>query len=101
MSETISRWRSSSFCVGVQNQRDTDGGFYGFLICRGVPAKSEAESARHREEYERMVTALKKKEQRDAKTMRKAEEDRKRQEEALASSVRQWQQDFLPRWEEM
>ncbi|CAJ0574932.1 unnamed protein product, partial [Mesorhabditis spiculigera] len=63
-----------------------------------LPQKSEEESARHRLLYEQMLEQAKKKDVKLEKERRKAHEDKKKAEEALAIISRTWNEEILPNW---
>lgn len=66
-----------------------------------LPAKTAHEQLKHKQEYQQMVSAAKKKELREAKERKKAQANLQRQEEQLAAAVATWNNDFLPKWETM
>ncbi|KAK7066370.1 hypothetical protein SK128_001112 [Halocaridina rubra] len=66
-----------------------------------LPAKTAYEQLKHKQEYQQMVSAAKKKELREAKERKKAQANLQRQEEQLASAVAMWNNEFLPKWETM
>ncbi|XP_042225776.1 TBC1 domain family member 14-like isoform X2 [Homarus americanus] len=66
-----------------------------------LPAKTAYEQLKHKQEYQQMVSAAKKKELRDAKERKKAQATLQRQEEQLAAAVATWNSDILPKWDTM
>ncbi|XP_071520095.1 uncharacterized protein [Panulirus ornatus] len=66
-----------------------------------LPAKTAYEQLKHKQEYQQMVSAAKKKELRDAKERKKAQATLQRQEEQLAIAVATWNSDILPKWDTM
>uniref|UniRef100_A0A158R5Q7 Rab-GAP TBC domain-containing protein n=1 Tax=Syphacia muris TaxID=451379 RepID=A0A158R5Q7_9BILA len=68
---------------------------------RNLPAKSEEEEAKHRAQYLQLIEQAKKKEAREAKERKRAEEMQRRLEDQAAAACRLWSETILPRWEEM
>lgn len=66
-----------------------------------LPAKTAGEQLKHKLEYQRMVSAAKKKELREAKERKKAQATLQRQEEQLAVAVATWNSEILPKWDAM
>nr|XP_045597853.1 TBC1 domain family member 14-like [Procambarus clarkii] len=66
-----------------------------------LPAKTAYEQLKHRQEYQQMVSAAKKKELREAKERKKAQATLQRQEEQLAAAVATWNNEILPKWDTM
>ncbi|XP_045124640.1 TBC1 domain family member 14-like isoform X1 [Portunus trituberculatus] len=66
-----------------------------------LPAKTAGEQLKHKQEYQRMVSAAKKKELREAKERKKAQANLQRQEEQLAIAVATWNTEILPKWDTM
>ncbi|XP_055032183.2 TBC1 domain family member 12 isoform X1 [Misgurnus anguillicaudatus] len=66
-----------------------------------LPAKSEEETQRHRQEYEDMVAEVKKRELKDAQKKKKQMKERFKQEESIANAMLVWNNEILPNWENM
>ena len=66
-----------------------------------MPAKSEEEEARHRQQYLELIEAAKKKEHKEAKERKRAKELQRRLEDQAAAACRQWSDQILPKWDEM
>ncbi|XP_064629888.1 TBC1 domain family member 14-like isoform X2 [Lineus longissimus] len=66
-----------------------------------LPPKSAEEAEHHRQEYEAMVEAVKKKELKEAKLKKKHLQHQLRLEEQLAAAVKVWNNEILPNWENM
>nr|XP_053654628.1 TBC1 domain family member 14-like [Cherax quadricarinatus] len=66
-----------------------------------LPAKTAYEQLKHKQEYQQMVSAAKKKELREAKERKKAQATLQRQEEQLAAAVATWNNEILPKWDTM
>lgn len=64
-----------------------------------MPPKSAEEELKHRQLYEQMIEAAKKKEQREAKQRKKQQRLQLKQEEMLSAAVKEWTE-ILPKWEE-
>lgn len=64
-----------------------------------LPAKNPEEEQKHRQEYEEMVRAARKKELKDARARQKQQQQQWRQEEQLAQATRTWVSEVLPCWE--
>ncbi|KAK8724054.1 hypothetical protein OTU49_011422, partial [Cherax quadricarinatus] len=64
-----------------------------------LPAKTAYEQLKHKQEYQQMVSAAKKKELREAKERKKAQATLQRQEEQLAAAVATWNNEILPKWD--
>uniref|UniRef100_A0A8C2CBZ3 Rab-GAP TBC domain-containing protein n=1 Tax=Cyprinus carpio TaxID=7962 RepID=A0A8C2CBZ3_CYPCA len=66
-----------------------------------LPAKSEEESQRHRQEYSEMVAGAKRREMKEAQKKKRQMKERYRQEENIANAMVIWNTDVLPNWESM
>uniref|UniRef100_W5KBY7 TBC1 domain family member 12 n=1 Tax=Astyanax mexicanus TaxID=7994 RepID=W5KBY7_ASTMX len=66
-----------------------------------LPAKSEEEAQRHRQEYDEMVAEAKKREMKEAQKKKQQMKDRFRQEESIANAMVVWNSEILPNWESM
>ncbi|XP_067092828.1 TBC1 domain family member 12 isoform X1 [Osmerus mordax] len=66
-----------------------------------LPAKSEEEAQRHRQEYDEMVAGAKRRELKEAQRKKRQMKERIRQEESIASAMVIWNNDILPHWETM
>lgn len=66
-----------------------------------LPAKSEEESQRHRQEYSEMVAGAKRREMKEAQKKKRQMKDRYRQEENIANAMVIWNTEVLPNWESM
>lgn len=64
-----------------------------------LPSKSSEETQRHREQYELMVLAARRRELKEAQRDRQQQEQRVRQEEQVCSNTLIWNQHILPRWD--
>ncbi|KAK1881710.1 TBC1 domain family member 12 [Dissostichus eleginoides] len=64
-----------------------------------LPSKSSEETQRHREQYELMVLAARRRELKEAQRDRQQQEQRVRQEEQVYSNTLIWNQHILPRWD--
>ena len=65
-----------------------------------LPAKSQQEAIKHKQEYEKMVEAAKKKEQREKEIKFKKYEQQIRKEDFMANSLRIWNTEILRNWKE-
>ncbi|KAK3918628.1 TBC1 domain family member 12 [Frankliniella fusca] len=63
-----------------------------------LPAKSVDEEAKHKQEYEQMVEAAKKKERHEARIKKKQMQQQIKTEERLAHATKVWLTDILPKW---
>lgn len=63
-----------------------------------LPAKSIDEEAKHKQEYEQMVEAAKKRERQEAKIRKKQQQLQIKTEERLAHATKVWLNDVLPKW---
>ncbi|KAK3587488.1 hypothetical protein CHS0354_003630 [Potamilus streckersoni] len=66
-----------------------------------LPTKDPEEAERHRQEYEAMVEAAKRKEQKELKQKRKQIQQQLRQEEQLLAASKAWIEEILPNWDSM
>ncbi|XP_029933234.1 TBC1 domain family member 12-like [Myripristis murdjan] len=66
-----------------------------------LPAKSEAEAQRHRQQYDEMVAGAKRRELREAQRRQSRRQERFRQEESIASAMLVWNNHILPHWDAM
>ncbi|KAK3851910.1 hypothetical protein Pcinc_041471 [Petrolisthes cinctipes] len=66
-----------------------------------LPAKTYREQLKHHQEYQAMVSAARKKELREAKERKKAQANLQRQELQMATAVTTWNNDILPKWDQM
>ncbi|XDV45028.1 hypothetical protein PO909_013205 [Leuciscus waleckii] len=66
-----------------------------------LPAKSEEEAQRHRQEYDEMVAEARKRELKEAQKKKKQMKERFKQEESIANAMVVWNSEILPNWESM
>uniref|UniRef100_A0A8C2L0D0 TBC1 domain family, member 12b n=1 Tax=Cyprinus carpio TaxID=7962 RepID=A0A8C2L0D0_CYPCA len=66
-----------------------------------LPAKSEEEAQRHRQEYDEMVAEAKKRELKEAQKKKKQMKERFKQEESIVNAMVVWNNEILPNWESM
>lgn len=66
-----------------------------------LPAKSQDEEQKHRQEYQQMVDAARKKELKEAKLRKKQLQRQLKLEEQLANAARIWNNEILPKWDIM
>ncbi|KAI3365033.1 hypothetical protein L3Q82_010086 [Scortum barcoo] len=66
-----------------------------------LPAKSAEETQRHRQQYEQMVAAAKRRELKEAQRKKQQMEERVRQEEVISNATLVWNQQLLPNWDTM
>ncbi|XP_030630953.1 TBC1 domain family member 12 [Chanos chanos] len=66
-----------------------------------LPAKSEEEAQRHRQEYDEMVAEAKKRELKEAQKKKRQMKERFKQEESIANAMVIWNNEILPNWESM
>ncbi|XP_045190087.1 TBC1 domain family member 12-like [Mercenaria mercenaria] len=64
-----------------------------------LPSKDREELERHQKEYEAMVEAAKRKEQKELKQKKKLMQQQLRQEEQLMAAARVWNKEILPNWD--
>lgn len=65
-----------------------------------LPAKSQQEELKHRQEYEKMIEAAKKKEQKEKELKIKKYQQQIRKEDFMAQSLRLWNTEILTNWNE-
>lgn len=65
----------------------------------GLPSKSPEEMEKHKHEYESMVEAAKKKEQRDLKLKKRKLQQQRRHEDKMMAAAAMWNKEVLPNWE--
>lgn len=65
-----------------------------------LPAKSQQEALKHKQEYERMVEAAKRKEVREKEIKVKKHEQQVKKEDFMANSLRIWNTEILTDWKE-
>ncbi|XP_053365913.1 uncharacterized protein tbc1d12a [Clarias gariepinus] len=66
-----------------------------------LPAKSEEEAERHRQQYSEMMAGVKRRELKEAQRKKKQMKERYRQEESIARALVVWNTEILPNWENM
>uniref|UniRef100_A0AAY4C2I9 Rab-GAP TBC domain-containing protein n=1 Tax=Denticeps clupeoides TaxID=299321 RepID=A0AAY4C2I9_9TELE len=66
-----------------------------------LPAKSEEEAQRHKQEYDEMVAGAKRRELKEAQKKKQQLKERYRQEESIATAMVIWNNEVLPNWESM
>ncbi|KAI4893560.1 hypothetical protein NFI96_021352 [Prochilodus magdalenae] len=66
-----------------------------------LPAKSEEEAQRHRQEYDEMVAEAKKRELKEAQKKKQQMKERFKQEENISNAMVVWNTDILPNWDSM
>ncbi|XP_062863839.1 uncharacterized protein tbc1d12a [Trichomycterus rosablanca] len=66
-----------------------------------LPAKSDEEAQRHRQEYNQMMAGAKRRELKEAQRKKKQMKERLRQEENIARALLIWNTEVLPNWESM
>jgi hypothetical protein len=66
-----------------------------------LPAKSEEEASKHRQEYEKMVANAKKKELKETQLKMKKCEQQLKKEDFMANSLKVWNTEIIPNWEKM
>ncbi|XP_030641812.1 TBC1 domain family member 12 [Chanos chanos] len=66
-----------------------------------LPAKSEEEAQRHRQEYNEMVAGAKRRELKEAQRKKRQMKERYRHEENIANAMVIWNTEVLPNWESM
>ncbi|GFS07433.1 TBC1 domain family member 14 [Elysia marginata] len=64
-----------------------------------LPSKNPEEAEKHRQQYEEMVEAAKKKELRDLKLKKKQLQQQRKQEDLLMAAARTWNTEILPNWD--
>ncbi|KAI0233375.1 TBC1 domain family member 12 [Lamellibrachia satsuma] len=65
----------------------------------GLPSKSPEEEEKHRQQYETMIEAAKRKEAKDVKLRKKQIEQQLRHEDELSAALGVWRNEILPGWE--
>ncbi|XP_062592371.1 TBC1 domain family member 12-like [Saccostrea cucullata] len=68
---------------------------------QNLPTKDPEEAERHRLQYEAMIEAAKKKEQRDIKLKKKLQQQQLKQEDQMLQLSKRWASEILPNWESM
>lgn len=66
-----------------------------------LPAKSQQELAKHRQEYEKMIESARKKEQREKELKVKKYQQQMRKEDFMANSLKIWNSEILVNWSEL
>ncbi|XP_076835293.1 TBC1 domain family member 12 isoform X2 [Brachyhypopomus gauderio] len=66
-----------------------------------LPAKSEEEAQRHRQEYNEMVAGAKRRELKEAQRKKRQVKERLQQEENITRAMLTWNTEVLPNWESM
>lgn len=64
-----------------------------------LPRKSAKEEQKHREMYEEMVNAARKKEQKEKVNENKKIKEMRKMEDQLSNSVKVWRTDIIPDWD--
>ncbi|KAF7704848.1 hypothetical protein HF521_021920 [Silurus meridionalis] len=64
-----------------------------------LPAKSEEEAQRHRQQYDEMMAGAKRSELKEAQRKKKQMKERHQQEEIIARALVVWNTEILPNWE--
>ncbi|KAM6956576.1 TBC1 domain family member 12-like [Aplochiton taeniatus] len=64
-----------------------------------LPAKSEEEALRHRQEYDEMVAGAKRREMKEAQRKKRQMKERYKQEDSIANAMVIWNNDILPHWD--
>ncbi|GFN83403.1 TBC1 domain family member 14 [Plakobranchus ocellatus] len=64
-----------------------------------LPSKNPEEAEKHRQQYEEMVEAAKKKELRDLKLKKKQLQQQRKQEDQTMAAARAWNLEVLPNWD--
>ena len=65
-----------------------------------LPAKSQQEALKHRQEYEKMVEIAKKKELKEKEMKIRNYHQQIRKEDFMTNSLRVWNSEILPNWDE-
>jgi hypothetical protein len=65
-----------------------------------LPAKSQQEELKHRQEYEKMIEQAKRKEQKEKEAKLKKYQQQVKKEEFMTNSLRVWNNEILPNWNE-
>lgn len=66
-----------------------------------MPAKDSDEERRHRDEYEAILQAARKRDVENSKARRKKQEKQIKVEEQLSAAAKQWSNIILPSWESL
>lgn len=66
-----------------------------------LPNKSPDEELSHRIQYEQLMKDVKRREQKDAKQLKKSLIKKKKEEERMLTAIRIWQNEVMPRFEEL
>lgn len=66
-----------------------------------LPAKSEEEALKHRQEYEKMVANAKKKELKETQLKIKKNEQQLKKEDFMANSLKVWNNEIISNWNKM
>ncbi|XP_022604377.1 TBC1 domain family member 12-like [Seriola dumerili] len=66
-----------------------------------LPAKSEEETQRHKQEYEEMVAGAKRRELKEAQKKKRQMKERHRQEDSISNAMVVWNTEILPHWDTM
>ena len=64
-----------------------------------MPRKSAKEEQKHREQYEEMISAARRKEHKDAANETKKKKEIRKMEDQVSNTVRIWKTDVIPNWE--
>ena len=64
-----------------------------------LPPKSEKEEQRHREQYEAMLAAARRKELKDHLAEKRRLKERRKVEDQLSNIVKIWKEEIIPHWE--
>ena len=65
-----------------------------------MPAKSQQEELKHRQEYEKMVEMAKRKEQKENELKFKKQQQISKKEDFMANSLKVWNTEIIPNWTE-
>ncbi|KAM9462288.1 TBC1 domain family member 12 isoform 2-T2 [Clarias gariepinus] len=66
-----------------------------------LPAKSEEEAQRHRQEYDEMVAEAKRREMKEAQKKKQQMKERFKQEDSIVNAMVVWNTEVLPNWDSM
>lgn len=66
-----------------------------------LPAKDCDEERRHRDEYEAILQAVKKRDIENTKQRKKKQEKQLKQEDQLSAAAKQWANHILPSWDSL
>ena len=64
-----------------------------------LPPKSAKEEQKHREQYEAMISAAKRKELKELEIEKKKLKERQKLEDQLSNVVKTWKDEIIPNWE--